>query len=77
MGDETLNVMRNAAREIEQLRERNAVLQATADTVAIFGAALLGRPGGGAMGVDPLWELRRAIAKAEAPAAAVPTDAEA
>lgn len=65
MSDDTLHVMRGAAREIEHLRSRVAVLQAIADTVAVFEAALLGRPGPQGAIPDVLWQLKRAIADEE------------
>lgn len=61
-----------ATAEINNLRRRNEVLQAKADTVEIFGMALQAnaRNHGIGMGEDPVWRLERALrAFGEAPAA--------
>jgi hypothetical protein len=72
--NELIRAMSMAEMEINQLRQRNAVLQATADTVAIFGAALLGRPERSGMGEDAAWLLRNEIRRLEKQATNLPAD---
>jgi hypothetical protein len=60
-------LLNEALHEIEGLRRRNEVLQAQADVVTVFSAALLGVPRSGGMAPDVAWKLRQEIAKLETP----------
>ena len=54
-------LLQRAQHDIEWLRRRLDVAEAKAEVVAIFGAALCGRPaGGGIAGEDIAWALKRA-----------------
>jgi hypothetical protein len=61
------HLLTNALHEIESLRRRNEILQAQSDVVAVFSAALLGRPQPMGMAVDIAYELRQEIAKLDTP----------
>ena len=61
-----VEALRKGAEEIESLRRRNEVLQATVNTVEIFGRALQRNPGYGELGVDAAWNLRSMASGIEA-----------
>jgi hypothetical protein len=60
------HLLLNAKHEIETLRRRNEILQAQADVVAAFSAALFGPRGQQGMSIDVVWELQKAVAEIEA-----------
>lgn len=59
-------ILEEAVQEIERLRRRNEVLQAQADVVAAFSAALFGPPRPMGMAEDVVFKLRRLLAEQEA-----------
>ncbi len=68
MDDQTLNLLRAAQDEITTLRRQNEIMNAQLDMVDLFRTVLLSSPprqGEGHMGVDLLYELRKAIAERE------------
>ena len=58
---DAVRAMQIASHELQHLRRENAVLGAKAEVLDIFKAALLGRPGGMAMGEDAVYLLQQAI----------------
>ena len=65
MDDQTKISLRQAINEISYLRQENRVLKAVADTVRTFSLALIAYPPSEAMTPDIVWELEKAISKAE------------
>jgi len=62
------NLLSSAVQEIEGLRHQNEILSAKVDVIEVMAKAMGMRNGQHGMSVDVVWELRREIARAEAPA---------